>query len=111
MGTPDQLFLQFAEACASASYGATGSASTSYGATGSPFAEAMADKTTRPTFNYRVRENRRAKRIILRVTVTHGLEVVVPSAAARRQIPVWGVASDGGARPPGPRHRNVHRST
>jgi predicted metal-dependent hydrolase len=38
-------------------------------------------------FNYRVRENRRAKRIILRVTVTHGLEVVIPSAAARRQIP------------------------
>jgi hypothetical protein len=36
---------------------------------------------------YRVRENRRAKRIILRVTVTHGLEVVVPSAAARRHIP------------------------
>ena len=36
---------------------------------------------------YRVRENRRAKRIILRVTVAHGLEVVVPSAAARRQIP------------------------
>ena len=43
-----------------------------------PFAE---------VFKYRVRENRRAKRIILRVTVTHGLEVVVPSAAARRQIP------------------------
>lgn len=43
-----------------------------------PFAE---------VFNYRVRENRRAKRIILRVTVTHGLEVVIPSAAARRQIP------------------------
>ncbi len=36
---------------------------------------------------YQVRENRRAKRIILRVTVAHGLEVVVPSAAARRQIP------------------------
>ncbi len=36
---------------------------------------------------YRVRENRRAKRIILRVTVAHGLEVVVPSAAARRHIP------------------------
>jgi predicted metal-dependent hydrolase len=36
---------------------------------------------------YRIRENRRAKRIILRVTVAHGLEVVVPSAAARRQIP------------------------
>jgi predicted metal-dependent hydrolase len=36
---------------------------------------------------YRVRENRRAKRIILRVTVARGLEVVVPSAAARRQIP------------------------
>src|SRR6201987_6457322 len=76
MGTPDQLFLQFAEASAPASY-----------ATGSPFAEAMADKTARQTFNYQVRENRRAKRIILRVTATHGLEVVVPSAAARRQIP------------------------
>jgi len=38
-------------------------------------------------FKYRVRENRRAKRIILRVTATHGLEVVVPSAAARRQVP------------------------
>src|SRR5215469_2636576 len=37
--------------------------------------------------NYRVRENRRAKRIILRVTVAHGLEVVIPSEAARRQIP------------------------
>src|SRR5260221_10678694 len=36
---------------------------------------------------YRVRENRRAKRIIFRVTVTHGLEVVVPTAAARRHIP------------------------
>jgi len=36
---------------------------------------------------YSVRENRRAKRIILRVTVARGLEVVVPSAAARRQIP------------------------
>lgn len=36
---------------------------------------------------YRVRENRRAKRIILRVTAANGLEVVVPSAAARRQIP------------------------
>jgi predicted metal-dependent hydrolase len=52
MGTPDQLFLPFAE-----------------------------------VFKYRVRENRRAKRIILRVTVTHGLEIVIPSAAARRQIP------------------------
>ena len=52
MGTPDQLFLPFAE-----------------------------------VFKYRVRENRRAKRIILRVTVTHGLEVVIPSAAVRRQIP------------------------
>jgi predicted metal-dependent hydrolase len=52
MGTPDQLFLSFAE-----------------------------------VFKYRVRENRRAKRIILRVTATHGLEVVVPSAAARRQVP------------------------
>ena len=87
MGKPDQLFLQFAEASASASYGATSFAPASYGATGSPFAEAMGDKTARQTFNYRVRENRRAKRIILRVTVTHGLEVVVPSAAARRQIP------------------------
>jgi predicted metal-dependent hydrolase len=87
MGKPDQLFLQFAEASASASYGATSSAPATYGATGSPFAEAMGDKTGRQTFNYRVRENRRAKRIILRVTVTHGLEVVVPSAAARRQIP------------------------
>ena len=38
-------------------------------------------------FQYRIRENRRAKRIILRVTLTHGLEVVIPSAAARRQIP------------------------
>ena len=37
--------------------------------------------------SYRVRENRRAKRIILRVTAAHGLEVVIPSAAARRQIP------------------------
>jgi predicted metal-dependent hydrolase len=36
---------------------------------------------------YRVRENRRAKRIILRVTLARGLEVVVPSAAARRYIP------------------------
>jgi predicted metal-dependent hydrolase len=36
---------------------------------------------------YRVRENRRAKRIILRVTVARGLEVIVPSAAARRHIP------------------------
>ena len=87
MGTPDQLFLQFTEASASASYGATSSASASYGATGSPFAEAMADKTARQALNYQVRENRRAKRIILRVTVTHGLEVVVPSAEARRQIP------------------------
>ena len=43
-----------------------------------PFAEAV---------NYRVRENRRAKRIILRVTAAHGLEVVIPSAAARRKIP------------------------
>ena len=77
MGTPDQLFLQFAEASASASYGATAS----------PLAEAVPDKNARPALNYRVRENRRAKRIILRVTVTHGLEVVVPSAAARRQIP------------------------
>jgi predicted metal-dependent hydrolase len=77
MGTPDQLFLQFAEASPFASYGATES----------PFGEAMGDKKARETFNYRVRENRRAKRIILRVTVTHGLEVVVPSAAARRQIP------------------------
>src|SRR6201984_115801 len=76
MGTPDQLFLQFAEASAPASY-----------AKGSTFAEATADKMAGQTFNYRVRENRRAKRIILRVTVTHGLEVVVPSAAARRQIP------------------------
>ena len=87
MGTPDQLFLPFAEASASASYSATGSAPASYGGMGSPFAEAMADNTARQTFNYRIRENRRAKRIILRVTVTHGLEVVVPSAAARRQIP------------------------
>jgi predicted metal-dependent hydrolase len=87
MGTPDQLFLQFAEVSSSASYGATSSASASSGAMDSPFAEAMANKTARRTFNYRVRENRRAKRIILRVTVTHGLEVVVPSAAARRQIP------------------------
>ena len=77
MGTPDQLFLPFAEASASASYSATGSS----------YADAMADKTAREAFRYRVRENRRAKRIILRVTVTHGLEVVVPSAAARRQIP------------------------
>ena len=77
MGTPDQLFLQFAEASTSASYGGTGSF----------FVEAMADKAAREAFKYRVRENRRAKRIILRVTVTHGLEVVVPSAAARRQIP------------------------
>jgi len=37
--------------------------------------------------NYRVRENRRAKRIILRVTVAHGLEIVIPSAGARKQIP------------------------
>jgi predicted metal-dependent hydrolase len=87
MGTPDQLFLQFAEASPFASYGATGSASASHGRTGSFFVEAMADKTGREAFKYRVRENRRAKRIILRVTVTHGLEVVVPSAAARRQIP------------------------
>ena len=36
---------------------------------------------------YRVRENRRAKRIILRITVARGLEVVVPSAAARRYVP------------------------
>jgi predicted metal-dependent hydrolase len=87
MGTPDQLFLQFAEASASAGYGATSAASASYGAKGSTFAEATADKMAGQTFKYRVRENRRAKRIILRVTVTHGLEVVVPSAAARRQIP------------------------
>jgi predicted metal-dependent hydrolase len=73
MGTPDQLFLPFAEVSASASYGATGSA--------------FAEPTARQAFKYRVRENRRAKRIILRVTVTHGLEVVVPSAAARRHIP------------------------
>jgi predicted metal-dependent hydrolase len=39
------------------------------------------------TVSYRVRENRRAKRIILRVTAAHGLEVVIPSATARRQIP------------------------
>ena len=77
MGTPDQLFLQFAEVSASASYGGTGSF----------FVEATAEKRARAAFKYRVRENRRAKRIILRVTVTHGLEVVVPSAAARRQIP------------------------
>jgi predicted metal-dependent hydrolase len=77
MGTPNQLILPFAEASASASHGARGSS----------FAEAMADKTAQEAFRYRVRENRRAKRIILRVTVTHGLEVVVPSAAARRQIP------------------------
>jgi predicted metal-dependent hydrolase len=86
MGTPDQLFLQFAEMPAFASYGAPDS----------EFAEASfmvrpsgtkADETTRQAFKYRVRENRRAKRIILRVTVTHGLEVVVPSAAARRHIP------------------------
>ncbi|MFY9987653.1 MAG: SprT family zinc-dependent metalloprotease [Chthoniobacterales bacterium] len=63
MGTPDQLFLPFAEV------------------------SALAKATARQAFTYRVRENRRAKRIILRVTVTHGLEVVVPSAAARRQIP------------------------
>jgi predicted metal-dependent hydrolase len=63
MGTPDQLFLPFAEI------------------------SAFAKATARQAFTYRVRENRRAKRIILRVTVTHGLEVVVPSAAARRQIP------------------------
>jgi predicted metal-dependent hydrolase len=95
MGTPDQLFLPFAEVSASASCGATGSASASCGATGSAFAEAssfvrpgtMADETARQAFKYRVRENRRAKRIILRVTVAHGLEIVVPSAAARRQIP------------------------
>ena len=85
MGTPDQLFLPFAPVSASASYGATGSA----------FAEASfvwpsptsADETVQRAFKYRVRENRRAKRIILRVTAAHGLEVVVPSAAARRQIP------------------------
>jgi predicted metal-dependent hydrolase len=85
MGTPDQLFLPFAQVSASASYGATGSA----------FAEASfvwpsrtsADETVQRAFKYRVRENRRAKRIILRVTAAHGLEVVVPSAAARRQIP------------------------
>ncbi|MBV8211958.1 MAG: M48 family metallopeptidase [Verrucomicrobia bacterium] len=47
----------------------------------------MADETVPQALKYRVRENRRAKRIILRVTVTHGLEVVIPSAAARRQIP------------------------
>jgi predicted metal-dependent hydrolase len=73
MGTPDQLFLPFSGVPAFASYGATGSGS--------------ARATVRQDFKYRVRENRRAKRIILRVTVTHGLEVVVPSAAARRQIP------------------------
>jgi predicted metal-dependent hydrolase len=85
MGTPDQLFLPFAPVSASASYGATGSA----------FAEASfvwpsrtsVDETVQRAFKYRVRENRRAKRIILRVTAAHGLEVVVPSAAARRQIP------------------------
>ena len=68
MGTPDQLFLPFAQVPA--------------------FAEASfvwprrtaADETAQPAFKYRVRENRRAKRIILRVTATHGLEVVVPSA-------------------------------
>jgi predicted metal-dependent hydrolase len=87
MGTPDQLVLPFAEASACASHGARGSASASYGAKGSSFAEAMADKTAQEAFRYRVRENRRAKRIILRVTLRHGLEVVVPSAAARRQIP------------------------
>jgi predicted metal-dependent hydrolase len=84
MGIPDQLFLQFAEASAlvpSRNYGGRG------GAAVSSFAEAIADKSARPAFDYRVRENRRAKRIILRVTVTHGLEVVVPTAAARRQIP------------------------
>ena len=43
-----------------------------------PFPEAV---------SYRVRENRRAKRIILRVTHAHGLEVVIPYAAARREIP------------------------
>ena len=76
MGTQDQLFLPFGEV--------------------SGFAKAssfvrprrtMADETARQDFKYRVRENRRAKRIILRVTVTHGLEVVIPSAAARRHIP------------------------
>jgi predicted metal-dependent hydrolase len=82
MDKPDQLLLPFAEV--------------SPCVTDSGFAEAsflvrpngtMADETARQAFKYRVRENRRAKRIILRVTVTHGLEVVVPSAAARRHIP------------------------
>jgi predicted metal-dependent hydrolase len=63
MGTPDQLILPFAEM------------------------SAFPEPAARQAFKYRVRENRRAKRIILRVTITHGLEVVVPSAAARRQIP------------------------
>ena len=73
MGTPDQLFLPFAEVSAFAK--------------ASSFAKATADETARQDFKYRIRENRRAKRIILRVTAAHGLEVVIPSAAARRQIP------------------------
>ena len=76
MGTLDQLFLPFAEvsACAKASSFVWPS-------------RTVVDETARQDFKYRIRENRRAKRIILRVTVAHGLEVVIPSAAARRHIP------------------------
>jgi predicted metal-dependent hydrolase len=70
MGTPDQLFLPFAQVPAVVRP-----------------SRAIAAETVQQGLKYRVRENRRAKRIILRVTATHGLEVVVPSAAARRQIP------------------------
>jgi predicted metal-dependent hydrolase len=81
MGTPDQLFLPFAQVSTSARASAFTEASFAWPS------RTMADETVQPAFKYRVRENRRAKRIILRVTATHGLEVVVPSTAARRQIP------------------------
>lgn len=76
MGTPDQLFLPFAEVPAFAKASSFVRPS-----------RTMTDEAARQDFKYRIRENRRAKRIILRVTVTHGLEVVIPTAAARRQIP------------------------
>jgi predicted metal-dependent hydrolase len=81
MGTPDQLFLPFAQVSAAARASAFAEASFVWPS------RITADETMQRAFKYRVRENRRAKRIILRVTATHGLEVVVPSAAARRQIP------------------------
>ena len=86
MGTPDQLSLPFAEVSASANYGATGSSFAEASSFVRP-SQTTADEMVQQAFKYRVRENRRAKRIILRVTATRGLEVVVPSAAARRKIP------------------------